>query len=697
MKMLVLFSNDAEIFTILPELHSSVVLKVLRFSAELILDTIPRYVHPQSLGVVPEQCRGTTMESMLIIRDTSDGMKGREERETPEKTRRPAASSSMISKCENPERPRQESNPIRQGRGEFEQRVRVDHQSHAPTDGSRDCSHVFDSLALKNVRSHFSLIAPASTVRFECAVLKAAELSPSPILKGRKIKLALRKSAPWDAHPVKYERTFVWKTVNSALHWLAAGQYGKTGVVLTSRMALSDNRDNYNTVFLQRYRYRQRPVVTSHAARIPPGRSRLQGGGGGEVPRRVSQARRQALIIPRARPPAPAARTSTTGHMHPDNCVFIGCYPTPGSYGIRKVFPCKSAIGSEACRAGLINCDPIAKIRHHNVSSQCSYILVELQLKEPTHYSSSAGQHDLLCSTTFIIDWSSVTEATAGTQVILVSVFPLTTVLVQANMTYCALQRSLLAVVNVQTKAIELMPVMVEKRHSHLARLWACTHLKTAVTAATIVDRLHMNDTYVRYCTEQGTSVHGQTTRLPPTKANEVRFPAGLLPDFRVWESCRTMPLDLPLLRSSIPALLRTRLNSPSSALNTSVLRAAQILPTLRLLPHFDMVLMFTHLLLNRRRSLVVITENGGRARWRYVQDSVISSWWLAADRQLCLIRVSVATGNSALTAEHFTIVCPNHVQCNRKGSNFTNIQQPIGKRRGLKYIQYCNSNSAGC
>ncbi|KAJ8891072.1 hypothetical protein PR048_010581 [Dryococelus australis] len=43
------------------------------------------------------------------------------------------------------------------------------------------------------------------------------------------------------------------------------------------------------------------------------------------------------------------------------SCVFIGCYPTPGSYGIRKAFPCKSAIGSEACRAGLINCDPIVK------------------------------------------------------------------------------------------------------------------------------------------------------------------------------------------------------------------------------------------------------------------------------------------------------------------------------------------------
>ncbi|KAJ8877776.1 hypothetical protein PR048_022232 [Dryococelus australis] len=43
------------------------------------------------------------------------------------------------------------------------------------------------------------------------------------------------------------------------------------------------------------------------------------------------------------------------------SCVFIGCCPTPGRYGIRKVFPCKSTIGPEAGRAGLINCDPITE------------------------------------------------------------------------------------------------------------------------------------------------------------------------------------------------------------------------------------------------------------------------------------------------------------------------------------------------
>ncbi|KAJ8867638.1 hypothetical protein PR048_031441 [Dryococelus australis] len=50
------------------------------------------------------------------------------------------------------------------------------------------------------------------------------------------------------------------------------------------------------------------------------------------------------------------------------SCVFIGCCPTSGSYGIRKVFPCKSVIGPEACRAGLINCDPVAKRRSSGFS-----------------------------------------------------------------------------------------------------------------------------------------------------------------------------------------------------------------------------------------------------------------------------------------------------------------------------------------
>ncbi|KAJ8894339.1 hypothetical protein PR048_006965 [Dryococelus australis] len=57
----------------------------------------------------------------------------------------------------------------------------------------------------------------------------------------------------------------------------------------------------------------------------------------------------------------------------------------------------------------------------------------------------------------------------------------------------------------------------------------------------------------------------------PPTKANRVQSPAGSLPDFRTWESFRTMPLVGGVFSGiSVP-------QSPSSALKTSLLRAAQI------------------------------------------------------------------------------------------------------------------------
>ncbi|KAJ8866332.1 hypothetical protein PR048_032175 [Dryococelus australis] len=64
----------------------------------------------------------------------------------------------------------------------------------------------------------------------------------------------------------------------------------------------------------------------------------------------------------------------------------------------------------------------------------------------------------------------------------------------------------------------------------------------------------------------------------PPTKANRVHVPAGLPPEIRKWESCRTMPLvggfsqGSPVSpRPCISALLHTRLAPPS------LLRAAQI------------------------------------------------------------------------------------------------------------------------
>ncbi|KAJ8868749.1 hypothetical protein PR048_030289 [Dryococelus australis] len=70
---------------------------------------------------------------------------------------------------------------------------------------------------------------------------------------------------------------------------------------------------------------------------------------------------------------------------------------------------------------------------------------------------------------------------------------------------------------------------------------------------------------------------------LPPTSANRVRFLAGPLPDFRLWESCRTVPLvggffsgDLPF-----PSSLHSDASpsSSSSTLKTSMLRDVQLSP----------------------------------------------------------------------------------------------------------------------
>ncbi|KAJ8878509.1 hypothetical protein PR048_019087 [Dryococelus australis] len=55
--------------------------------------------------------------------------------------------------------------------------------------------------------------------------------------------------------------------------------------------------------------------------------------------------------------------------------------------------------------------------------------------------------------------------------------------------------------------------------------------------------------------------------RSPPTKANRAQSPAGS-PDFRMWESCRTMPFPPPFHSGAAPY---------SSVLKTSLLRAVQI------------------------------------------------------------------------------------------------------------------------
>ncbi|KAJ8893158.1 hypothetical protein PR048_005741 [Dryococelus australis] len=77
-------------------------------------------------------------------------------------------------------------------------------------------------------------------------------------------------------------------------------------------------------------------------------------------------------------------------------------------------------------------------------------------------------------------------------------------------------------------------------------------------------------------------AVAERLARSPPTKANRVQFPSGS-PDFLKCESCRTMPLfggssrGSPASPAPHSGAARHSPQSPSSALETSLLRAAQI------------------------------------------------------------------------------------------------------------------------
>ncbi|KAJ8890426.1 hypothetical protein PR048_009934 [Dryococelus australis] len=70
--------------------------------------------------------------------------------------------------------------------------------------------------------------------------------------------------------------------------------------------------------------------------------------------------------------------------------------------------------------------------------------------------------------------------------------------------------------------------------------------------------------------TPPGAVVAKRLACSPPTRSNRAQSPAGSLPDFRMWESCRTMPLvggpsqESPVSPAPlIPALLHTQLSHP--------------------------------------------------------------------------------------------------------------------------------------
>ncbi|KAJ8865622.1 hypothetical protein PR048_033142 [Dryococelus australis] len=77
--------------------------------------------------------------------------------------------------------------------------------------------------------------------------------------------------------------------------------------------------------------------------------------------------------------------------------------------------------------------------------------------------------------------------------------------------------------------------------------------------------------------------LRGSRVVSPIPKVNRVRFPAGPLPEFPMWEPCKTMPLvggfsrGSPLISPSLHSGAARYITSPSSTLKTSLLTAAQI------------------------------------------------------------------------------------------------------------------------
>ncbi|KAJ8890622.1 hypothetical protein PR048_010131 [Dryococelus australis] len=158
--------------------------------------------------------------------------------------------------------------------------------------------------------------------------------------------------------------------------------------------------------------------------------------------------------------------------------------PHLGSYGIRKVFPCKFSIGSEACRAGLINCDPIAKNK-----IEVKLVYTEVDFVIGTQFITTCLGR-LLANTRL-----------AGKQV-----------------------------------AIPILPDL--KGLSSLA----CCQLNPRNTRGSTND---WRDTWklLRDYETRKCIIPKPIPYSPHTKANRFQTPAGSLPDFRKWESCRTMPL----------------------------------------------------------------------------------------------------------------------------------------------------------
>ncbi|KAJ8894914.1 hypothetical protein PR048_000221 [Dryococelus australis] len=122
--------------------------------------------------------------------------------------------------------------------------------------------------------------------------------------------------------------------------------------------------------------------------------------------------------------------------------------------------------------------------------------------------------------------------------------------------------------------------VLSDVTHYSTTSLAYLSSRSQAITSAVVYNNC-IPTTAASAWTRQDTTVAvaKRLDRSPLTEANQVLSPAGSLPDFREWGSCRTMLLVGGFCRGSpdspcpfIPALLHTHLTSPSSALKTSMI-----------------------------------------------------------------------------------------------------------------------------
>ncbi|KAJ8870458.1 hypothetical protein PR048_029480 [Dryococelus australis] len=166
--------------------------------------------------------------------------------------------------------------------------------------------------------------------------------------------------------------------------------------------------------------------------------------------------------------------------------------------------------------------------------------------------------------------------------------------------------------------------------------------------------------------------------RSPPIKANRVQSPAGS-PDFRKWESCRTMPLvggfsrGLPIPPPLHSGAAPQSLQSPSSALKTSLLRAVQISSL-----HSSSILVRGHW---SDGALIFLEKISGLRVLQNTRVQIHFRDWMIFNCHSLRPRITYTQCRGYLI-----LIGP----VSQKERDFTSRQQPKQKQRWLEHIQYC-------